>query len=81
MRDSWDGVRMQCSLLGCEIVCEDRFTEAGPGPWYFLKLDNKLIPLGYDQHFADMLQFALRRNAEAFERPAVTSHHQPPQGE
>lgn len=70
----WHGISIQRALLGCEIVTEDRFTEAGPGPWYFLKLNDKLISLGYDKHFADMLQFALRRNAEAFERPAVASH-------
>ena len=74
MRESWDGVSMQNALLKCEIVCEDRFTDAGPGPWYFLKLGGKLIPLGYDDHFAASFQFALRRNAEAWERPAVTSH-------
>ncbi len=69
----WYGSKMQAALLRCEILTEDRFTEAGPGPWYFLKLDEKLVPLGYDKHFADMLQFALRRNAEAFEGPAISS--------
>lgn len=65
----WHGISIQRALLGCEIVTESRFTEAGPGPWYFLKLNDTIIPLGYDKYFADMLQFALRRNAEAFERP------------
>lgn len=69
----WHGTSMQQALLSCEIVTESRFTDAGPGPWYFLKLNDKIIPLGYDKHFADMLQFALRRNAEAFERPALAS--------
>jgi hypothetical protein len=63
----WNGVRMQQALLHCDIVIEDRFTEVGPGPWYFLKLDNKLIPLGRDEHFCRSLEFALRRNARAFE--------------
>jgi len=68
----WDGMSMQRALLECEIVVETRVTDVGPGPLYFLKLGPKVIPLGINQHFADMLQFALRRNAEAFERPAVT---------
>lgn len=63
----WYGTYMQEALLNCEIVIEKRFTETGPIPWHFLKLNKKLIPLGNDRHFADMLQFALRRNAEAFE--------------
>jgi hypothetical protein len=71
---NWDGVRMQCALLGCEIVTEERFTEAGPGPWYFLKLDDKIIPLGHDEHFAEMLQFAIVRNARAFETPVSHTH-------
>ena len=69
MRDSWDGVRMQRALLTAEIVREHRITDAGPGEWLYLKLDNRLIPLGQDEHFADMLRFALQRNAEAFEGP------------
>jgi hypothetical protein len=69
MRDSWDGMRMQAALLGCEIVREHRITDAGPGEWLYLKLDDRLIPLGRDEHFADMLRFALQRNAEAFEAP------------
>lgn len=68
MRDSWDGVRMQCALLGAEIVREERMTDLGPGSWYSLKLDDKIIPLGTDRRFADMLQFAITRNAAAFER-------------
>ena len=65
----WYGSRMQAALLGCEIVSEHRSTDTGPGQWHFLKLDDRLIPLGDDRHFADMLQFALRRNAQAFEGP------------
>jgi hypothetical protein len=65
---SWDGVRMQDALLGCEIVSEQRMTDARAEHWYFLKLDDKIIPLGYDKDFADTLEFALRRNAETFER-------------
>lgn len=71
-------MRMQAALLGCEIVVESRFTEAGPGPWYFLKLDDKLIPLGYDEHFADGLKFALRRNAQSFESAALAPAKQGP---
>lgn len=69
----WHGISIQRALLSCEIVTESRFTDAGPGPWYFLKLNDKIIPLGYDKQFADMLHFALRRNAEAFEHPPVAS--------
>lgn len=68
--NEWYGTSMQDALRNCEIVEETRFTEAGPGPWYFLKLAGKIIPLGYDKHFADLFVFALRRNAEAFDRPA-----------
>lgn len=67
----WYGSSMQQALLDCEIVSEHRFTDVGPGHWYFLKLGKKLIPLGDDEHFADTLQFALRRNAQAFERPEI----------
>ena len=74
----WHGLKMLQAMLDCEIVCEDRLTEAGPGPWYFLKLDGKLIPLGYDKHFADSFQFAVRRNAEAFNRPAHLSQEREP---
>lgn len=69
MSDDWDGGRMQRALRNCSIVCEQRFTEIGPGPWYFLNLDGKIIPLGHDSYFADMLVFALRRNAKAFDPP------------
>lgn len=72
----WDGVSMQRALLECEIVIESRVTDAGPGPLYYLKLGQKIIPLGISEHFADMLRFALRRNAEAFEAPSV--HQQKP---
>lgn len=64
----WDCLRIQNALRCAEVVSETRMTDAGPGPWYSLKLDDKIIPLGIDQHFADGLVFALRRNAEAFER-------------
>jgi hypothetical protein len=66
----WYGSSMQGALLRCEIVAEDRVTDVGPGEFYYLKLGSKLIPLGISKHFADCFQFALRRNAEAFERPA-----------
>ena len=69
----WYGSSMQDALRKCEIVEEQRFTDAGPGPWYFLKLGPKIIPLGHDKDFADMFVFALRRNAEAFERPPLLS--------
>lgn len=71
MRDhGWDGLSIQQALLECEIVVESLVTTAGPGPLYFLKLGSKIIPLGIDRHFAELLQFALRRNAEAWEAPA-----------
>lgn len=66
----WYGGSIQEALLKCEVVSESRVTDVGPGEWYCLKLGNKIIPLGTDKHFADMFAFALRRNAEAFERPA-----------
>lgn len=66
---NWDGLSMQRALLTCEIVSETRVTEVGPGEMLYLKLADKLIPLGTDEHFADMLRFALRRNAEAWEPP------------
>lgn len=68
MADGWHGVSIQKALLSAEIVEEDKFTEAGVGTWYYLKLRDKIIPLGRDKHFAEMLVFALVRNAEAFER-------------
>lgn len=67
MVENWDGMAMQSALLGAELVYEDRLTDAGGGWWYYLKVGTKLIPLGADKHFADMLVFALRRNAKAFE--------------
>jgi hypothetical protein len=67
----WHGISMQQALLKCEIVCEHKPADFGGLRWYYLKLADKLVPLGDDKHFADMLQFALRRNAEAFERPLV----------
>ncbi|QUS39585.1 hypothetical protein RPMA_12610 [Tardiphaga alba] len=63
---------MQRALLDCDIVEETRVTDCGPGPMYFLKLGSKVIPIGIDHHFAEMLKFALKRNAEAFERPSST---------
>jgi hypothetical protein len=63
----WSGVSMQEALLTCEITIEDHITDAGPGEWYYLKLKDKIIPLGHDLHFAKMLAFALQRNAKAFE--------------
>ena len=69
---SWDGTTMPRALLNCEIVTEERFADVGPGQWHFLKIGDKLIPLGPDLYFAESFQFALRRNAEAFEAP---SHH------
>jgi hypothetical protein len=63
----WDGVSMQRALLECEIVEETRVTDCGPGSMYFLKLGPKIMPIGIDHHFASMLQFALRRNAQAFD--------------
>lgn len=67
MKD-WDGVSMQRALLNCEIVSETKVCDIGPGDHYYLKLADKIIPLGTDFHFADMLKFALRRNAEVWER-------------
>lgn len=67
--NDWSGVSIQQELLRCEIVSESRVTDAGAGELYYLRLGPKLIPLGISKHFADMLQFALRRNAEAFEAP------------
>ncbi|WGR74298.1 MULTISPECIES: hypothetical protein [unclassified Bradyrhizobium] len=75
----WWGSRMQDALLNCEIVSERRLADVGPGDWYFLKLGNKLIPLGEDKRFADMLQFALVRNAQAFERPAHAPQERTPE--
>lgn len=66
--NEWDGGSIQQELLRCEIVSETRVTDAGPGELYYLKLGPKIIPVSISKHFADMLQFALRRNAEAFER-------------
>jgi hypothetical protein len=63
----WNGLSMQEALLGCEIVEEARITDAGPGPFYYLKLGAKVVPLGVSEHFAKCLQFALVRNAKAFE--------------
>lgn len=70
----WYGSSMQDALRNCELVEEQRFTDVGPGPWYFLKLSEKIIPLGHDKHFADMLVFALRRNAAAFDGPSTIPH-------
>lgn len=69
IESDWSGVSMQQELLRCEIVSEDRVTDAGAGQFYYLKLGPKLIPLGISKHFSDCFQFALQRNAEAFERP------------
>lgn len=69
-QSKWYGSMMQEALLNAEIVREERVTDAGPGEWLYLKLGDKIIPLGRDYHFADTLQFALVRNAEAFERPS-----------
>lgn len=66
---NWHGLSIQHALLHCEIVAESRMTDAGPGDWYMLKLGDRVIPLGIDKHFADMLKFALVRNAEQFEKP------------
>lgn len=66
---NWHGMSMQDALRKCEVVAETKMTDTGPGDWYYLKLGDKLIPLGDDEHFASMLAFATRRNAEAFERP------------
>lgn len=65
---SWYGTSMQEALAGCQIVSETRMTEVGPGEWYFLRLGPKLLPLGIDKHFADMLAFATTRNAAAFDQ-------------
>lgn len=63
-----DGVSMNDALKKCEIVRERRFTQAGPGDWYFLKVGSHLISLGDDEQFAEALRFAVRRNAECFNR-------------
>ena len=60
---------MQDALRNAEIVSETKMTEYGPGEWYGLKLGKKIIPLGTDKRFADLLQFALVRNAGAFDVP------------
>lgn len=74
MSDSdWSGVSMQQELLRCEIVSEDRVTDAGAGQLYYLKLGPKLIPLGVSKHFADCFQFALQRNARCFDTPPPSS--------
>lgn len=67
--NQWDGVSMQRALIECDIVVESRVTDIGPGSLYFLKLGHKIIPLGVSQHFAETLQFALWRNARAFDAP------------
>lgn len=67
--NDWNGVSIQQELLRCELVREDRVTDAGAGYVHYLKLGPKLIPLGVNAHFAAMLQFALKRNAEAWEQP------------
>lgn len=61
-----DGLSMNDALMKCEIVHEERLTDAGPGLWYFLKIGDKLVPLGRDEAFAKSLQFALERNAKHF---------------
>jgi hypothetical protein len=68
MNATWDNVRIQHALLGAEIVSETRMTDLGPCEWYSLKLDDKIISLGTDKNFTNMLCFSLCRNAAAFER-------------
>lgn len=65
-----DGVSMNDALKKCEIVRERRFTQAGPGDWYFLKVGSHLISLGDNEQFADALCFALQRNAKHFDQYA-----------
>lgn len=63
-----DGISMQQALLKAEIVLEVRHnTYGGAEDWYFLKLGDRIIPLGNDKSFADSLVFALIRNACAFD--------------
>lgn len=72
MKDfDWSGVSMQQELLHCEVVHETRVTDAGAGELYYLNLGGKLIPLGISEHFAKLFQFALKRNAEAFDAPRL----------
>lgn len=61
------GLSMQRDLLECQIVSETRMTEAGPGEWFYIRLGEKLIPLGTDEDYANSLAFATKRNAESFE--------------
>lgn len=61
-------ISMNDALKKCEVVRERRFTQAGPGDWYFLKVGSRLISLGDDEQFAESLCFAVRRNAEHFEQ-------------
>lgn len=75
--EDWFGSAMQQELLRCEVVAESRVTDAGAGFWYYLKLGPKLIPLGRSNHFADLFQFALQRNARCFDTPPPA---QSPQG-
>lgn len=63
----WDGLMMSAALENCELVtlqAEDEFGVMFNR--YFIKLGDQLISAGVDQNFASLLQFALRRNAEAF---------------
>jgi hypothetical protein len=70
MKDfEWSGTSMQQELLHCKIARETRVTDAGAGELYYLSLGGKLIPLGISEHWAKLFQFALQRNAEAFEAP------------
>ena len=74
----WYGLNIQEALLRCEVVEEDRVTEVGPGKLYHLKLGKRLVPLGIDGEFAKLLQFALVRNAQAFEGYIVCEHEWAP---
>lgn len=63
----WNGVSVQKALINAEIVSEERFTTDGNCRWYYLNLGGKLISLGRDSHFADLLQMSIVRNARSWE--------------
>lgn len=56
---NWDGVSMQDALLQAEVVWVTQHE-------YYLKLGDKIIPVGCDKDFAELLCFAIRRNARAW---------------
>ena len=69
-----DGITMQEHLTKCQVVSEARMTEQGASEWLYLRLGEKLVPLGTDKGFADCLVFACVRNAVAFDQANKAWH-------